>query len=248
VPPRRTSVVGLGLIGGSLALALNAARDLTAYDIDDATRAAARTRGLRVVDRVEDALAADEIVVATPIAAVVPTLEAIVPQAGGALVIEVGSLKRDVAAFAERASAEARIVGLHPMAGTTASGFAAADPAIFRGRPFIVVATARSDDGSLAEAGDLARELGGTVTTCSADEHDRAVAMLSGVPLAVALALARAGADVAEIAGPGFRDATRLAATPAPLADALLRGNREHVKTALARFRAALAEVERDLG
>jgi prephenate dehydrogenase len=245
---RSTTVIGLGLIGGSIALGLGGTRDVRGYDPDVATRSAARARGLRVVDRADDALDADEIVVATPLDAVVPTLEAIVPRAGRAVVVEVGSLKRDVAAFAGSAHASARIVGLHPMAGSTASGFAAADPAIFRGRPFIVVPTARSDDGAVEIARGIGRDLGGTVTTCSADEHDRAVAMLSGVPLAVALALARAGADVAELAGPGFRDATRLAGTPSALAEALLRRNRDHVKSALARFRAALDEIERDLG
>ncbi len=242
----RTAVIGLGLIGGSIALALKGTRDVVAFDTDARTREAAAARGLRVVDRIDDA-GADEVVVATPLAAVVPTLERIVPRAGRAVVVEVGSLKAGVAAYAERAPADARIVGLHPMAGSTASGFAAADPAVFRDRPFLLVPTARSDEAALAAARELARELGGTVTACSAEDHDRAIAMLSGVPLAVALALARAGGDVAALAGPGYRDATRLAGTPPALAEALLRGNREHVKQALARFRAALDEVEREL-
>jgi prephenate dehydrogenase len=243
----RTAVIGLGLIGGSIALALQGARDVVGYDSDPHARDAARARGLRAVDRIDEALDAEAIVVATPLAAVVPTLERIVARAGRAVVMEVGSLKADVAAFAERAPAEARVVGLHPMAGSTASGFAAADPAIFRGRPFIVVPTARSDDPALGVARSLAEDLGGTVTVCSAEDHDRAIAMLSGVPLAIALALARAGGDLAALAGPGYRDATRLADTPRALADALLRGNRDHVKDALARFRAALDQVEREL-
>ena len=243
----RLAVIGLGLIGGSIALALRGTHDVIAYDTDVATRDAARRTGIRLADRLEDALDADVVVVATPLAAVVPTLEAIVPRAGRAVVIEVGSLKREVAAFAERAPADARIVGLHPMAGSTAFGFAAGDPAIFRGRPAILVPTARSDDRAIAAARELAEELGGTVAMCSPEDHDRAVAMLSGVPLVIARALARAGADVAELAGPGFRDATRLAGTPAALAEPLLRGDREHVTAALARFRAALDQVEREI-
>jgi len=243
----RVAVVGLGLIGGSIALGLDAEHDVRGYDSDAHTRDAARGRGLDVADRLEDVLPADAVIIATPLAAIVPTLETVIPRADHAVVMEVGSLKKAVAEHAERAPSDARIVGLHPMAGSTASGFAAADPGIFRGRPFLVVPTARSDQEAMAIAGDIARELGGEVTVCSADYHDRAVAMLSGAPLALALALSRAGADVAHLAGPGFEGATRLASTPPQLAEALLRGDREHLTEALAKVRAALDEVERGI-
>ena len=72
-------------------------------------------------------------------------------------------------------------------------------------------------------------------------------AVLSGLPLLVARALARVGADVADLAGPGFRDATRLARTPPELADALLKGNASEVRAALAKLRTALDEAERAL-
>lgn len=240
----RLGIVGLGLIGGSIALALREAHDVIAFDSDASTRSRAAERGVAVAGRLDGVISGDAVVIATPLASVVPTLEAIAGRAAGVL-IEVGSLKAAVATFSERAPEHARIVGLHPMAGSTAPGFAAADPAIFRGRPFLVVPTARSDEHAMATAGALARELGGEVTVCSAEWHDRAVAMLSAVPLAVAIALARAGADVAHLAGPGFEGATRLAATQPELAKALMGG--PSVKDALARFRAALDEVERDL-
>ena len=140
-----------------------------------------------------------------------------------------------------------QIVGGHPMAGTTERGYGAARGDLFRGRPFFLVPTARSDDDSMAAAGGLARSIGALPTVVSAAEHDRIVATLSGLPLAVALALARTGADLSEFAGPGFRDATRLAATPPELAAALLRGNAAEVRAALIRFRAALDDVEREL-
>lgn len=239
----RLGIVGLGLIGGSIALALRDAHDVVVFDTDAATRERAAERGLAVAERIADAAAADAVVIATPLASIVPALETLAGRTD-ALLIEVGSLKVAVASFAERAPQGTRIVGLHPMAGSTAAGFASADPAIFRGRPFLVVPTARSDEGAMTVAGHLARELGGEPTVCSAQWHDGAVAMLSGVPLAVAIALARAGADVAHLAGPGFEGATRLAATSPELARALLAG--ADVKDALARFRAALDEVERE--
>lgn len=244
-------IVGLGLIGGSMALGLREGHEVSGYDISEAARAAASRRGIRTVERMEDLLPADAVVVATPLPAVVPTLEALAPRSGGCVLIEVGSLKSAVAAYAERAPRDARIVGLHPMAGGTTSGIDAADPELFRGRPFLVVPTARSDARAAAVAGDLARELGGTVTVCSAAVHDRAVAAVSALPLAAAVALARVARAAAPIgleavAGPGLRDATRLAGTPPDLALALLAapGLREH----LASLREAIGDIASALG
>lgn len=237
----RVGIAGCGLIGGSLALALRGAHDVRAYD-------PAGTGDVPAVARLEDLLPADVVVVATPLTRVVPTLTALADRSDGTVLLDVGSLKREVAAFAEAAPAASRIVGGHPMAGTTERGFRAARADLFRDRPFFLVPTARSDERSMAVAGDLARAVGAVPTVVSAAEHDRIVATLSGLPLAIALALARTGMDIADLAGPGFRDATRLAGTPPELARALLRGNAAEVRAAIAKFRVALEAVERDLG
>src|SRR5439155_228495 len=109
---------------------------------------------------------------------------------------------------------------------STASGLAAADAELFRDRPFLVVPTARSDDRAMAVAGDIARAAGGRVAVLSASVHDAAMGRLSALPLAVAAATTHVAAegDLAP-AGPGFRDTTRLAATPVDLAVELLLGN-----------------------
>jgi prephenate dehydrogenase len=247
----RVAVVGLGLIGGSFALGLRETHAVRGHDSDAATRARARESGIDVADDLTGLLPADVVIIATPLATIVPMLEALIPHAHGAALVEVGSLKRDVAAFAERAPAAARIVGLHPMAGSTASGFAAADGALFRGRPFLVVPTARSDDAAMEAVGTIARDLGGTVTVCSPQVHDRAVAAVSALPLAAAIALGRVAREASPIpfdavAGTGVRDATRLAATPPDLALPLLSapGLAEH----LASLRSALGDIERALG
>ncbi len=247
----RIAVVGLGLIGGSVALALRGRHDVVGYDRDDATRGAARERGLRVVDALGDVAASEAIVVATPLAAIVPTLDGLAARAGDAVLVEVGSLKRDVVAWAERAPSGTRVVGMHPMAGSTASGFAAADPELFRGRPFFVVHTARTDDRARRTARRIALDLGGLVTECDAATHDRVVALVSALPLATALALRDAierslPIDLDRAAGPGARDATRLAATPPDLALALLRA--PGLADDLTALRAALEEIERALG
>jgi prephenate dehydrogenase len=236
----RVGIAGCGLIGGSLGLALRGAHEVRAFD-------PAGTGDIDRALRVEELLDSDVVIVATPLSEVVPTLRTLAGHADGTVLMDVGSVKREVAAFADAAPATARIVGGHPMAGGTERGFAAARADLFRGRPFLLVPTARSDERAMGLAGDVARGVGAVPTVVSARDHDRIVAILSGLPLAVALALARVGADVADLAGPGFRDATRLAQTSPELADAILDGNAVEVRAALAKLRAALDEVEEEL-
>jgi prephenate dehydrogenase len=240
-------IAGLGLIGGSLALALRAHHRVRAFDTLAAARDAARMGGVETVDRLADLLPADVVIVATPLPAVVPTLAELSKHAGPAVLAEVGSLKAAVAAFAETAPPGTRIVGMHPMAGAAAAGFAAARADLFRERPFLVVPTARSDAAAMALAGTVARDAGGVVTVCSAEVHDRAMAFLLAAPLAAATAVALAGTQAGPLlplAGPGFRDTTRLAGTPLDLAEQLLGANAEHVASALAALREALQELE----
>lgn len=246
----RIGIAGLGLIGGSLALVLGGRYEVTGWSPSPATRAAAGAAGVAIAADLFALVPADAVIVCAPLAEIVPTLERLAARSGSTVLIDVGSLKAPVAAYALRAPASVRIVGGHPMAGSTATGFAAADAGLFRDRPFLLVPTARSDEASLALAGELARAAGGIVTVLGAEAHDRVVAALSALPLLVAAALARAGAEVAgsataSLAGPGFRDTTRLAGTPVSLAASMLAGNAANVLDALARFRAALEVLER---
>lgn len=237
----RIGIAGVGLIGGSLALALRERHEVVAFD-------PAGTGEIAGTPTLAGLFPADVVIVATPLALIVPTLASLVPLAGPTVLLDVGSVKREVARFAATAPESARIVGGHPMAGSTGSGLAAARGDLFQDRPFLLVPTLRSDDAAMAVAGDLARAIGAVPTVLSAEVHDRAVALLSGLPLVVARALAAVGADVAALAGPGFRDMTRLATTPEPLADAMLAGNADQIRAALAAFRVALATVEQELG
>jgi prephenate dehydrogenase len=241
------AVAGLGLIGGSLALALKTRHHVTGFDVDAKARDAARAAGIDAVDRLEDLLPADVAIVATPLASIVTTLASLAERAGSAVLLEVGSLKAAVAAFAETAPASARIVGMHPMAGATTAGFAAARADLFRDRPFLIVPTARADTSAMAVAGDIARDAGGVATVCSAVVHDRAMAYLLAAPLAAASALAVAGAEAGpllRLAGPGFRDTTRLAGTPLDLAEQLLSANAGNVVASLAAMRTVLEQIE----
>ena len=242
----KIGVAGLGLIGGSLALALRERHEVIGYDADATVRADVARSGIRVMATIEELVPADAIVVATPMPAIVPTLERLAAHADGGLLLDTASLKRGVVDFAARAPERARIVGGHPMAGATSSGFSAADPELFRDRPFLLVPTPRSDDRAMALAGRIVRDAGAVVTVCSAEVHDRAMARLVSAPLATAAALAVAGADAGDLlaaAGPGFRDSTRLAETPADLAVELLLGNPGDARAAIGSVIEALEQL-----
>lgn len=246
----KIGVAGLGLIGGSLALALRDRHEVTGYDIDERARSAAKADSIKIASRLDDLLPADAVLVATPLSAIVPTLEQLSHRSDGAVLVDTGSLKRAVADYAAGAPEGVRIVGGHPMAGATSAGFSAADPGLFQGRAFLLVPTARSDDQAMSVAGRIAREVGATVTVCSADVHDRAMARLLAGPLATATALAVAGAQAEPLlgaAGPGFRDSTRLAETPTDLAIELLFGNSTDAAAAIASIIEALTQLRQSL-
>ena len=231
----KIGIVGLGLIGGSLALALRDRHEVIGFDRSPATRGAAEAAGVAVAGRLEDVVR-DVVIVATPLGEIVPVMERLAPAANGTVFLDTGSLKRRVAEYAERAPAGLSLVGGHPMAGAAAAGFASADAGLFRRRAFLLVPTARSDDRSMAVAGELVRDCGAIVTVCSAEVHDRAMARLIVAPLAAAAAVAVGATDAAPLlaaAGPGFRDTTRLAETPLDLALDLLFGEADRASAAL---------------
>ncbi len=216
----RVAVAGLGLIGGSLALAVRA----RGYDRDPSVREAARRRGIEVADSLSEAVAGAEVAVAAvSTEAAMPVLVEIARAAPAAVLTDTASLKRTIVEAALGLSASIRFVGGHPMAGSQKSGVEAASADLFRGRPWILCRTARSDDASLAAVTEVVRAAGARPVLLDAARHDALMTWASHLPLAVASALARAagargGAELADVAGPGLLDSTRVAGQPAPLA------------------------------
>lgn len=220
----RVAVIGLGLIGGSLALATRA----RGYDLEESVRDRARERGIDVAETPEECARGAEIAVAAvPPASLRGVLARLATAAPGAVLTDVASSKRELATIAGALPEGTRVVGSHPLAGGTSGGIDAADAALFRGRAWAIVPTPRSDTASVAAVGALARGLGARPILVSAARHETLVAWLTRAPLAIAGALAHVAAregpaGLLELAGPGFGDTTRLAATSAELADELL--------------------------
>jgi prephenate dehydrogenase len=259
------AVIGLGLIGGSLLRALGASgHRVLGYDADPATRATARTAAARapagarwqITGTVRDAVAgADLVAIAVPLPAVADVLDDLVAAGYSGLVTDVTSVKgpvRDLVAqrLLRQHSRLAGFVGGHPMAGRESSGFAAADADLFAGCAWVLCLEPGDDPvTSLTDWLDLAAlvtSLGARVVPATADEHDRAVALVSHVPhlLASALAATAATDPLALALGAGsFRDGTRVAASPPALTAAMCGGNAAAVTAALDTVLAALAEA-----
>ena len=240
----RVAVVGLGLIGGSVALAAGA----SGWDLDPGVRERARRRGLDVRDDLDEALAgAALVVIAVPTVATADLLVELSGRAPDALLTDCASLKRPIVETATHLRGGTRFVAGHPMAGARGRGVDAADAGIFRGRPWAVVRTARSDPPAIAALEDFVRSLEARPVTIDADAHDRAMTWISHLPLVVSSALARAaargaGPEAASLAGPGLLDATRLAAQPTELGLELALGDPAALAVAVEAAAASLSD------
>jgi prephenate dehydrogenase len=212
VGPRRAGLVGTGLIGGSVGLALRAAGWHVTGDDQEPARAE-RALATGVIDAVGTDRGAEVTFVAVPVSAV-PAAARPALDAGG-IVTDVGSVKAPVVAAVDHP----RFVGGHPMAGSEAIGLDGARADLFDGAAWVLTPTADTDQQAHALVHSVLRSFGADVLTLAPEQHDRLVATVSHVPhLAAAalmrLAAARGESDAAllRLAAGGFRDMTRIAA------------------------------------
>lgn len=247
------AVVGLGLIGGSVALDARAADwPLVATDVDPVQREAAAAAGIAVVDGIEEAVAAaDLVVVATPatqVADVLARVDAV--RSSPVVATAVASVQAgEVLGLDRHDLTHVRHVGGHPMTGTERSGFRAARRGMFDGSPWIVTAQPGDDRHSVAAVVDLALALRAMPVVLRPEEHDRVVALLSHLPHVLAYTAYRRlrqvdDAGTEPLAGGSFRDATRVAATRPAFWAEVLHLNRRAVADLVADVRADLAMVE----
>ncbi len=253
----RLSIVGLGLLGGSVAKAARAAS--LAQEIVGVGR---NPRSLepalreRAVDRITTDLAegvrgADMIVLATPVATLERQLPAVWQAASShVLLTDVGSTKAGIVKAAETlgASRPLSFVGSHPMAGSNLSGFSVARADLFSGATVILTPTDRTPAEPIKRVTEFWEAMGGRVTVMDPATHDRAVAAISHLPHLVVDALVAAVVDMdprfLEVAARGFKDTTRIAASDPAVWREIFQQNREALGEALAAFRGALGRLE----
>ncbi len=248
-------IVGLGLVGGSLARALSSFRTrIVAYDCDRGSLRAAKRAGIVDVVAGEDLRefdSADVIVIAVPVDAACDVMRRIERHASNArLVTDVGSTKCGIVAAAAKSSLAEKFVGSHPMAGDHRSGWSASRPDLFLDAPVYLCPTDRASADALDAAQWLWSAVGAATKTIDAREHDARVAWTSHMPhfisTAIAVALDGAGIGGDEL-GPGGRSMTRLAAGPAAIWSAIGKENAESIGHALAAVEAEIEGLREDL-
>ncbi|MFN2609233.1 MAG: prephenate dehydrogenase/arogenate dehydrogenase family protein [Acidimicrobiales bacterium] len=243
-PPRRAAVVGTGLIGSSVGMALRARGwYVTGTDLDAAR--AERAVALGALDAVGDDPAAEVTFVATPVGAIGGAALAAL-EAGDGVVTDVGGVKAPVVA----AVAHPRFVGGHPMAGSEQDGVEGADPDLFEGATWVLTPTLDTDPGAYTRVRSVVRALGADVVALPPDRHDELVALVSHVPHLTAATLMGVAADgaaehaaVLRLAAGGFRDMTRVAAGSSGIWLDICADNRGPIVEGLDRLAAALGAM-----
>lgn len=252
-------LIGCGLMGGSFALALKRAglvKRIVGYSKSPSTTERARQMGVIDVEAPSALLAvsgADIVLLAIPVSATEATFKAIRHLVGpNTLVMDVGSTKRDVVDAARRVLRDnvGSFVPCHPITGKEVSGVEHADVNLYTGKQVILTPIERTLTVQLQKATDVWTALGCHVVQMSPQSHDAAYAAVSHLPHLIAFALINSitgqehGKDYLSLAGPGFRDFTRIAASDPKMWRDILIANREELLAQSKLFQQSLQSIE----
>jgi prephenate dehydrogenase len=253
------AIAGLGLIGGSIALAVRDRWPSIRITGVDQPAVLAHARGSGAIDRaaqsIADIGAPDLVVLAAPVAQNIELLRALAADSrhGGAsmLVTDVGGTKRDIVAAAHALTPSFVFVGGHPIGGAERGGFGFAHPELFTGRPWILTPDAGAEAAAVERLERFVHGLGARPARLEAADHDRLMAYVSHLPQLAASALmssvGRGAADGLRLAGRGLVDTTRLASSPASVWRDIAASNRDFIGEALDGLIATLTDLRRDL-
>lgn len=242
----RIAIVGLGLMGGSLALALHGrCQGLLGCDQDPSTLEYADQQKLfsQLTDKPGDILpTADVVVLATPLNSILHLIERLPNlHPGSPIVVDLGSTKTAVMSAYGSLPPRFDPLGGHPMCGKEKTGIENAEKSLFKGAAFAFTPLARTSNKARAFAEDLAVILGARALWLDAEIHDRWCAATSHLPYLVASAIAGSTPTEAKpLVGPGIRSTTRIAATPASIMLDVLQTNRENILEQMESFQKML--------
>jgi prephenate dehydrogenase len=257
---QRLAVVGLGLMGGSIALALrDFAEQIVGVDQNAETRQYAVDN--HIVDHATDDLRegvyqADVVILCAPVRTVVDLLQKRIGSylRSNTLLIDIGSTKKDICDAMGQLPIGIHAIGGHPMTGKERSGITASDATLYQDRPFVLCSTRRTTPATRLRALALVQALNAVPIEMEPTRHDRVVAAISHLPYLLSAALvatvaAEAQNDPAvwQLAAGGFRDTSRLAASDITMMGDILSTNTQAVATLLALFRVQMGLLETQL-
>lgn len=260
LPFARVAIIGLGLIGSSIARAVRADMPgvrVTGHDADAEVRETVRALG--IVDDVADhagaaVIDADLVILCVPVGAMGAVAADIAPDLPpDAIVSDVGSSKAGIAAALREALPNATIVPAHPVAGTERSGPEAGFATLFRGRWCILTPAADTDSLAVERVGEFWRRLGADIETMAPDHHDLVLAITSHLPHLIAYTIVGTASDLEEVtqsevikySAGGFRDFTRIAASDPTMWRDVFLANKDAVLEMLQRFSEDLSALQR---
>lgn len=255
-PFRHVAIIGLGLLGGSIGLAVRQhlpGTTSTGYDLDPAVRE--RARALQLADRIADdpvatVRGADLVILCVPVGAMADAASALADGlAPDALVSDVGSSKQSISEVLARALPGHAVIPAHPVAGTEHSGPDAGFATLFHQRWCIVTPPEGADEGLVNRLVDFWEALGAMVETMSAEHHDRVLAVTSHIPHLIAYTIVGTASDLEEVtrsevikySAGGFRDFTRIAASDPTMWRDVFLNNKDAVLEMLDNFLTDLA-------
>ncbi|MFW5691086.1 MAG: prephenate dehydrogenase [Chloroflexota bacterium] len=254
---KRLAIVGLGLMGGSLALALrDTAACIVGVERDPQARAYALENG--IVDEATDDLRAgvhdaDTVILAAPVRAILDLLNNRIGSylRSNTLLVDIGSTKADICESMGKLPIGVQAIGGHPMTGKERSGIAESDATLYQGKPFVLCPTRRTTPATRGRALALVARVGALAVEMDAARHDRVVATISHVPYLLSAALMATAERQAErdpavwtLAAGGFRDMTRLAGSDITMMSDITSTNTQAIAELLAHFRVQLALLE----
>jgi len=253
----RVAIIGLGLMGGSLAAALrtrNACREVVGIARRQSSLNTALTlrfvhRG--VTDLREGVAGADLVVLCTPVGDILDKVRTIGPfLKPGAVLLDVGSTKSAICEAMADLPAGVQPVGGHPMCGKESSGLTMAEPDLYQDHVFVLCPLERTSVDARALAEGLVRAIGARPTYLEPERHDRLVAAISHLPFMLAVTLVQAAEQLGEgdpllwaLAAGGFRDTSRVAAGSVPMMMDILSTNRIQILEALQQAQCDLATL-----
>jgi prephenate dehydrogenase len=246
----KIAIVGLGLMGGSLALALKG-KCAALYGIDShpATRELALAQ--KIVDQADSDPAkllpqADLVILATPVPAIIDFIRKLPAfTQSSCIVLDLGSTKREI--IQAMASLPKRFdpVGGHPICGKEKLGLENAAANLYQGAPFVLTALERTTERAKSAVQKIVTTVGAHLIEMAAEDHDRALASTSHFPFLLSSALALCTPqEFVSFVGTGFKSTSRLAGTPAHMTMGILQTNRENILNTIQSFRNSLNEIE----
>ncbi len=259
----KITIIGCGLIGGSIALALKRRRpeiSVACLDLPERIPAIREAGVSDLVGTLEEASAhvpeSSIVILATPVQSVLSTIAAVAPfLSKQTIVTDVGSTKKQIMAEAQKLLPPGvHFVGGHPMAGSERSGVEAADPLLFSDRVYVLCPYPDTPPDALLKLLDLAESLLARPITIDPEEHDRIMAIASHLPQLIAVALMHAALAgdashgmLTKLAGRGFLDMTRLAASDYGIWEGILETNKEAIQHAIEQFGKSLEIISKGI-